>query len=246
MYFKDRVEAGRKLAAELQAYRTKNTTVVALSESSVPVAAEIAESLHASMVLYMVRDIALPGEDRVVAAISSTGNFSYNDMLSSYEIKDISSEFRNYIEQEKFYKVHDMNVLLGSDGEISKSMLRHHHIILVADALSDGFTLTMVYEYLKSVATKKVIVAVPVVGVEAIDRMHAVADELHVGGVTNNFLSIDHYYDENDKPGFEEVMELIKNISLTWATEAEISDARSHHLGKGNKSQVLMPAIRGI
>lgn len=239
MYFKDRVEAGRKLASELGAYKTKNTAVIALSESSIVVAAQIAQELHASLLLYMVRNITLPGEIVASAAISSTGAFRYNDSLSSAEVTEISQEFRNFIDQEKFTKTHDMHVLLGSGGEINKNMLRHHNIILVADALPDGFSLTMVYEYLKTVATKRIVVAVPVAGVSAIDRMHVVADELHVGGVTDNFLSIDHYYDENDKPSMEQVLQVISGISMTWMGKAEAEHARTHHMSRSKRSQVL-------
>ncbi len=239
MYYKDRVEAGRKLATELEAYRSKKAIVVALSESSVVVAREIAKSLHASLVLYMIRDINLPGETTAVAAISSTGAFRYNDTLSPGEVTDISSEFRNFIEQEKFGKLHEMNILLSGAGEIDKNRLRHHYVILVADALSDGFSLSMVYEYLKTVSTKKIVVAVPVVGIDAIDRMHRVADELHVGGVTDNFLSIDHYYDKNDKPDFDEVMSIISELSLEWQTPREAAHAREHHLGRNRRSRVL-------
>ena len=238
MYYKDRTEAGRKLAAELQAYKTKNTVVIALSESSVLVAEQIATELHARLLLYMIRNIALPGEERAIAAISSTGAFRYNDMLSSGEISDISSEFRNFIDQEKFGKIHELNILMGNEGEIDKNMLRHHHVILVADALSDGFSLAMVYEYLKTVATKRIVVAVPVVGVDAIDRMHLVADELHVGGVTENFLSVDHYFDENNKPDFEDVMEIIGNLNQSWKPDTDRASARAHHFGH-SRSQVL-------
>lgn len=238
MYFKDRVEAGRKLAAELEAYRKKNTVVIALSESSVVVAAQVAASLHATLLLYLVRDILLPGETEAVAAISSTGAFRYNDGLSAGQVAEISSEFRNFIEQEKFGRMHDMNILLGSEGEIDKKMLRHRNVILVADALPDGFSLAMVYEYLKTVSIKRIVVAAPVVGVAAIDRLHAVADELHVGGVTDNFLSIDHYYDDNDKPDLEQVKAIIRNISLAWESPAEAASAREHHIGHG-RSQVL-------
>ena len=231
MYYKDRVEAGRKLAEKLQAYKSKNCVVVALSESSVLVAAQVAMELHANLLLYLVRDIMLPGEDEAVAAISSTGAFRYNDALSHGEIDEISGEFRNHIEQERFGKTHEMNALLGSDGEIDKNLLRHRNVILVADALPDGFALTMAYEFLKTVATKRIIVAAPVVSVPAIDKMHVIADELHVGGVTANFLSIDHYYDENHELDSEEIMKILRNISMTWHDGMRPGHAQHHHQG---------------
>lgn len=219
MYFKDRTEAGQKLARKLAAYKRENTAVIALSLSSVPVAAEIATELHGNLMVYLTRDITLPGEAKSVAAVSSTGHFSYNNLLTPGQVNEISSEFRNHIEQERFNGVHDLNILLGKDGEINKNLLRHHVVILVADALPNGFGLVMAHQFLKTVATKKVVVAAPVAEVNAVDHAHMIADELHIGAVTPNFLSIDHYYDDNKELTVGDVKDLMGNISLAWSKE---------------------------
>lgn len=236
MYYRNRVEAGRRLAAELGDYRTQNSVVVALSESSVLVAVQIAMELHANLLLFLTRDIKLPGEHRSVAAVSSAGTFGYNDSLSSGEVTEIKNEFHNYMEQERFKRMHEINMLVGSDGEIDKKLLRHRNIILVADALDDGFRLMLAHQFLRTVAIKKIIVAVPVASVPAVDKMHIVADELYVGGVTDNFLSVDHYYDENHQLDMESIMKILRNVSLTWhRTERN----PAHHQGH-KRSRVLI------
>lgn len=240
MYYKNRVEAGRRLASELDAYKTQNSVVVALSESSVLVAVQIAMELHANLLLFLTRDIKLPGEHRAVAAVSSAGSFGYNDSLSEGEIAEIKGEFHNFMEQERFKRMHEINMLVGSDGEIDKKLLRHRNVILVADGMSDGFTLMLAYQYLRTVAIKKVIVAVPVASVAAVDKMHVVADELYVGGVTDNFLSIDHYYEQNYEMGIEDIMKILRNVSLTWRrSEHGRAHARPH-----KRSQVLVRTKR--
>ena len=57
MSFKDRSEAGRKLAAALTAYSNQNPVILALPRGGVPVAAEVATALKAPLDLILVRKI---------------------------------------------------------------------------------------------------------------------------------------------------------------------------------------------
>jgi hypothetical protein len=46
--------------------------------------------------------------------------------------------------------------------------------------------------------------------------MHILADELHCLNVTENYISTDHYYDENNLPKQEELLDKIRK---TFANE---------------------------
>lgn len=216
MYFIDRAEAGKKLAERLLEYSGQQTVVMALSESSAVVAAQVAIKLHASMVLYMIKDIRLPNEPEAAAAITSTGEFGYNSLLSAGEVEEIVGEYRGYIEEQRIQKNHELNVLLGDSGVIKKEMLRHHVVIVVADGLSSGFALNLVASFLKTIAIKRFVVATPLATIEAIDVMHIVADELHCLTIPNNFLGVDHYYEKENKVTVVDALKMIRNISLAW------------------------------
>ena len=60
MPFRDRVDAGRKLARALRKFRGHEGVVLALPRGGVPVAAEVAVSLHAPLDLILVRKIGVP------------------------------------------------------------------------------------------------------------------------------------------------------------------------------------------
>src|SRR3974390_2048249 len=60
MPFKDRSEAGRKLAAALAVYRGKQPAILALPRGGVPVASEVASALKAPLDLILVRKIGVP------------------------------------------------------------------------------------------------------------------------------------------------------------------------------------------
>ena len=60
MPFKDRNEAGRRLAAALTGYKRERPVVLALPRGGVPVAAEVAAALKAPIDLILVRKIGVP------------------------------------------------------------------------------------------------------------------------------------------------------------------------------------------
>jgi len=60
MSFKDRSEAGRKLAKALKRYADQRPVILALPRGGVPVAGEVAAALHAPLDLILVRKIGVP------------------------------------------------------------------------------------------------------------------------------------------------------------------------------------------
>ena len=64
---------------------------------------------------------------------------------------------------------------------------------------------------------KRLIVTTPIASVDAVDRMHILGDELHVIGVTENFMGTNHYYDNNDIPDRDTIVKMILNSAIpTW------------------------------
>jgi predicted phosphoribosyltransferase len=216
MYFKNRAQAGKKLARKLEEYRNQDVIVIALSEGAAIVAAQVAMHIHSNMLLFLIKDIMLPGEHDAIAGLGSTDTFVYNSMFSAGQLEEMTTEFHQYIDQERINKRHEMNVLMGHEGQIDKKLLRHRVIILVSDGLSTGSSLNVAGEYLKTVAIKKLVVATPLASVAAVDRMHLVADEIACLSVTDNYMFTDHYYDDNTVPGVEDVFKVMRNISVNW------------------------------
>lgn len=219
MYFRNRADAGRKLAAKLEPYASQNVAVVALSEGSVIVGAQIAMQLHANLMLMLTDSIYLPGEPDAIAMLSSTGTFAYNNMFSTGQLEELATEFRGTIDQQRMEKMHHLHKLVGRDGEIRKDYLRHHVVILVSDGLPSGFSLDVAAEFLKSVAIKRLIIATPIASVPAVDRMHLVGDEICCLSVLPNYMGTNHYYEDNTIPSIEDLFKIVKNISLNWHHE---------------------------
>lgn len=216
MYFKSRAEAGVMLASQLMAYRYENTVVVALSDGAVPVAMQIASELHATLTLMLMEPIEVPGEGELFGNLDQDGKFVYNGMFSTGQIEEYYVEFHGYLEDKKREKMGIINKLLGSGGIVDEAILREHDVVLVADGLPNGSSLETAMEYLKPLHVLRVVVATPIASVAAVDRAHLLADELHILGVTDNYLDTNHYYDVNDVPDRETTLQSLNDYVLRW------------------------------
>lgn len=216
MYFKDRAEAGQHLVPNLLPYARQNCAVVALSDGGVLVGAQIAMKMHASLSMLLTEKITLPGENEAVAALSSAGTFTYNGLYSTGQLEEFNSEYRGYIEQERIEKFHLLNLMSSKDGEIRRELLRHHVVILVSDGLNSGFSLDIATDFLKPILTSKIIIATPVASIDAVDRMHILADAIFCLRVVDNYIFTDHYYEDNTIPNGDDLRTVMRDIGLSW------------------------------
>ena len=215
-YFPSRQVAGELLANELAKYRYEDCAVVALSDGSVVVGAQIAARLHCVLSMLLTAHIQLVNELDVLAEIDHFGDITYNDMYTAGELEEIQSENFNYIEQQKLQRLFDMNKLLGQGGVISADLLRNRNVIVVSDGLMNGLSMHAAAQYLKPIKTKRVIMVTPFASVKAVDQLHILADELICLNVLEDVISIDHYYDDNKLPKHEKIVGIIEDIILHW------------------------------
>src|SRR5687768_2374182 len=111
--FRDRVEAGRRLAGELREYANHpDLLVLALPRGGVPVGFEVAQALNATLDLFLVRKLGVPGyEELAMGAIASGGIRVLNrDVIRALQIRDdvidaaVEKESRELERREKAYR----------------------------------------------------------------------------------------------------------------------------------------------
>lgn len=216
MYYKNRAEAGRQLAQQLKKYNSKNISVVALSPGGLIIGAQIAMALHSHLVLLLMKET---DEFSVVSSAvfnSSLSNFSYNDMYTPGQVEELAGHRIPLIQQKILSHTNHRHTLLGKIGEVNHDLLRRKILIVVSDGFPTGYSLRELLSYISDVQVKKVIVVSPVASVDAVDVMHGYADEIHCPSVTENFISVNHYYNDNTIPPAEDMFKVTKNIALQW------------------------------
>lgn len=217
MYFHSRSEAGEQLARELiNKYRYENVAVVALGDGGVAVGEPIAERLHSVLTMLISEAVEIPGENQTFGAVSQSGDFTYNSNLSSSEVSEYNTEFHGYFEEQKRKAFHRINKLIGDGGVIDYALLQDRVVILVSDGLNDVSILNVAQDFLKPVRLQRLVIATPIASVEVVDKVHTLADELHILDVKVNYLDTNHYYEQNDLPSHEDTIKKINQIILNW------------------------------
>jgi len=217
MYFESRAQAGQLLAEQLvDKYRYENCAVVALSDGGVLVGEEIAAQLHCILTMLVTEGIEVPGEGTMFGAVSQGGNFTYNNEFSTGEIEEYTSEFHGYLDDQKRQAFSRINRLLGDGGIITSDMLRERVVILVSDGLADGAMISVAIDFLKPIRISKLVVVSPLATIPVVDQLHVSADEVHILDVKENFMGVDHYYEDNAIPSHEEVIAKINQNILNW------------------------------
>ncbi len=214
MYFQSRYEAGQILGGKLaDAYRSEDCAVIALSDGAALVAEPVAKQLDSLITMLLIEEIEIPGESMLIGGVSEGGNFAYSSSFTLGEIKGYVGEYHGYLEEEKRRAFQKLNRLVTSGTLIDRDRLQNKVIILISDGFSDGIALDVAIDFLKPVKLKKLVIAAPVAAVAAVDKLHVLADELHILDVKENFMGINHYYEENDIPSHEETVKRINQIS---------------------------------
>ena len=139
MIFKDRTDAGQKLAEKLEDYKgKKNVLILALPRGGVVVAYEIAKKLNLPLDLVVPRKIGAPGnEEYAIGAITETGEGIFDDaainMLrvpKEYLDKKIAEEKKEARRRLKEYR----------KGR-APLKLKNKIIIIIDDGLATGLTM---------------------------------------------------------------------------------------------------------
>lgn len=217
MYFDNRAQAGQLLAAQLvDKYRYENCAVVALSNGGVVVGEQIAAQLHCPLMMLVIEDIDVPGENSVFGSVSENGNFTYNDAFSTGEVDEYTTEFHGYLDDKKREAFSRINRLVGDVGVIDERLLQDRIVILVSDGFENTSSISVAIDYLKPMRIQRLIIAAPISTVGVVDALHVTADELHILDVKANFLGIDHYYTDNTVPSQAEAIAKINQIVLNW------------------------------
>ena len=217
MYFENRQQAGAILAQQLlEKYRYENSAVLAISFGGVLVSEPIAQLLHCPISVLISEGIDVPGEGLQIGSVTQTGQFSYNDNLSRFEINEYRNEFYNYFEEQKRSIFQKINRMIGDGGLCDRQLLKGRNVILVSDGFDDETLLGAVLDFLKPVTIERLIAVAPVASVQAVNRLHVMVDEINILDVKQNFFEINHYYEDNNLPSKEEIIERINQNILNW------------------------------
>jgi predicted phosphoribosyltransferase len=209
--FRDRTEAGRRLAEVLAPYAGRpNLLILALPRGGVPVAYEVARALHAPLDLLLVRKLGVPGhEELAMGAIASGGvRILSEDVISMLGIDDREISTVAAVEEEELGR----RERLYRDGRPPPDV-RGRTVILVDDGLATGSTMRAAAAALKVQGPERLIVAVPVAPPETCEALAQEVDDVVCALSPEPFLSVGTWYQDFTQTSDGEVRDLLRRAA---------------------------------
>ncbi len=212
MLFKDRRDAGRKLAARLEEYKDRNNVLVlGLPRGGVVTGHEVACLLKCPLDILIVRKIGFPGQSELaVGAISETGAVSLNrNIIDSYGVT------KEYIGGEiaRERKEIEKRVALYRGGKGIPS-LTDKTIILVDDGAATGATMKAAISTLKESNILRLVAGLPVSSKEAEREIRLMADELICLYAPDDFMAVGNYYQDFSQVSDEDVIAVLRRENV--------------------------------
>ena len=158
--YRDRREAGRALADRLRHFAGRQDVIVlALPRGGVPVAFEVAKAIGATLDVFMVRKLGLPGHPEfAIGAIASGGIRTLDDdLVRYYRIPAAAVEQLARAEQQELERRE--RVYRGARPPL---VLEDRTVILVDDGLATGSTMRAAVIAVRRQLPSQIVVAAPV------------------------------------------------------------------------------------
>lgn len=210
MYFKDRIDAGKKLAGLLGQFKGKDVVVYALPRGGVVVGAEIAKALNAPLDLIITRKIGHPYQkEYAIGAVAENGHSIFNkDIVLDIDEAYLTKE----AETQKLEAKRRREVYLKGRKPVS---CRGKIAILVDDGIATGLTIKAALQELKlHFKPTKIIVAVPVAPADIARELEIKEGVEFVAiEIAGAFLgAIGAYYQDFPPVEDEEVIKIMKEV----------------------------------
>lgn len=219
MLFRDRRDAGKKLALGLAHYaHLPDAVVLALPRGGVPVAYEVAHALYVPLKIFVVRKLGVPGhEELAMGAIAAGGVQVLNeDVIQSLGISDaLIAEVagRELFELERRARVYHNAAVLDVEGKVA---------IVVDDGLATGSTMRAAVAALRQMAPMRIVIAVPVAASQTCDLLRPEVDELICLTTPEPFYAVGYWYEEFSATSDEEILDLLHRHNEGLQPPAEI------------------------
>ncbi|HEY1361879.1 MAG TPA: phosphoribosyltransferase family protein [Xanthobacteraceae bacterium] len=211
MPFRNRSEAGRRLAAALAPYRERRPVVLALPRGGVPVAAEVARTLHAPLDIILVRKVGVPFQPELamgavvdgqaplivrnedVIRLAGVGEADFK-VVCDRELAEIERRRARYL------------------GNRERAEVGGRVAIVIDDGIATGATTRAALRATRLRNPAQLVLAVPVAPTESLPALRADADAVVCLEDYADFGAIGFYYADFRQVSDEEVIEMLQSL----------------------------------
>lgn len=207
--FRDRLDAGRRLARQLDYLRGRDLVVLGLPRGGVPVAYEVAKALGAPLDVIVVRKLGLPIQPEVAMGAIGEGGFEMLDRplivracVTDAQIRAVEQR-ENAVLEERLRRLRQ-----GREPED----LRGRTAVIVDDGLATGATARVACRVARHRGAKRVVLAVPV-GPSGVESSVPEADEVVCLRTPEPFTAVGGHYLDFRATSDDEVVAILENAA---------------------------------
>jgi putative phosphoribosyl transferase len=231
--FRDRTQAGQRLATQLAAYAHRpDVLVLGLPRGGVPVAFEVARALHAPLDVLIVRKLGVPGEEELaMGAIASGGVRVLNDDV--VQMLGIPQEVINKVAAHEQHELERRERLYRGDRPAYD--VHGRIVILVDDGIATGATMRAAVAALRQLQPARIVIAVPAAASATCEEFAAQVDELVCVIRPEAFFAVGFWYEHFSQTTDQEVRDLLEQATHEQVARPQkpyrTSRAKDHEQG---------------
>lgn len=218
MFFRDRADAGKKLAGKLRdaAAGWPDPLVLALPRGGIAVGAEVARALQIPLTVFIVRKLGAPGNPEfAIGAIAEGGAMV---LSPGWNADDPHVQESLQCERERITRY---AALYRGDAPLPP--LSGRALVLVDDGAATGATLKAALKVLRSpdeAPPAKLIVALPVAPPKTARELRKLADEVIVLHAPPDFFAVSQFYGDFADMADDGLRRLVAETSAYGSNES--------------------------
>jgi putative phosphoribosyl transferase len=205
MMFRNRVEAGEKLAQQVKGVVSGQGLVLGIPRGGVVVAKKVAEKLGWLLAVIVTKKIGFPGnEELAIGAVAEAGEpvwdeemiarFGFEKEALNGQLKLAQKKVRKYIEEFR---------------EGRELVVKGKIVVVVDDGVATGRTMEAGVDWLRQEGVKQLILAAPVCALDTFERLKPKVDKFICLHVSADFMAVGQFYQEFEPVNNEQVKKLL-------------------------------------
>lgn len=218
MHYRNRAEAGRKLASELTSYQAKDyqdkdVVILALPRGGVPVAFEVAQALNAQLDVLVSRKIGAPhNSEYAIGAIAEKDVVVLDKKL--IKLIGVSQQQLEQIKQQEKQEL-DRRVNTYRSGR-SLECVQDKITVVIDDGLATGSTALAALKSARKLSPKELIFAAPVCAGDSLADLKPLVADIRCPYTPRSLRAIGLHYDQFDQVSDNEVVSLLNKAKLRF------------------------------
>jgi predicted phosphoribosyltransferase len=208
--FRDRQDAGRRLAQRLKGRPFQDPLVLAIPRGGLVIGAALARELGAELDVVLARKLRAPGQPELaLGAVGEDGRVVLN-----HGAEEVLGGADDYLAEEIAFQ---LSLLARRRARLRAvrppAPVAGRSVILTDDGIATGATLTAALKVVKAQGPRELIVAVPVACAAVLDGLRPLCDEIFCLHSPHRLWAVGQWYEEFHEVEDQQVLDILRQFA---------------------------------